>query len=88
MFNNILKSAIAYSYNYQYNSEKDCWLCGNYISKFREKIRGNYIDTIFEKFYRLDSARAKYGGSGLGLSIAKEIVEVHGGKYLPKVLIN
>ncbi|WP_331666928.1 ATP-binding protein [Metaclostridioides mangenotii] len=46
------------------------------------------MDTIFEKFYRLDSARAKYGGSGLGLSIAKEIVEVHGGKYLPKVLIN
>lgn len=35
---------------------------------------------IFEKFYRVDSSRQ--GGSGLGLSIVKTLVELHGGQVM------
>ena len=84
VFNNILKNAISYSYP---NSIIEVNVLENINSiNVTIKNEGNTIpkeklDYIFEKFYRLDEARnTNSGGAGLGLAIAKEIIEAHNGK--------
>ena len=44
-------------------------------------IYTNDQDKIFEKFYQADSTTTRnYGGSGVGLTITRHIIEAHGGK--------
>ncbi len=43
-------------------------------------IAADKIGRVFERFYQIDgSATRRYGGTGLGLALVKEIVDAHGG---------
>ncbi len=83
VFNNILKNAIAYSYANTPIEIHAGTADGSVRVSFANSgktIPQRKLDTIFEKFYRLDDARSSNtGGAGLGLAIAKEIIAQHGG---------
>ncbi len=83
VFDNLLRNAVNYSFE---NStiyidvkpqESGLSICfkntGNTIPPAK-------LERVFEQFFRLDTARStRSGGAGLGLAIAKEIVELHNG---------
>lgn len=83
VFNNILKNAIAYSYGnteITVRAEKDDTNVKIVFQNHGKTIPPQKLETIFEKFFRLDEARTtNTGGAGLGLAIAREIVTLHGG---------
>lgn len=83
VFNNVMKNAIAYSYDgTAIRIEAETTPAGVRIRFINQgdPIPEAKLRVIFEKFYRLDAARStNRGGAGLGLAIAREIVAAHGG---------
>ena len=83
VFNNILKNAVAYSDRdtpIRIRAEEADGQVSVFVENQGRTIPPQKLETIFEKFFRLDEARATAtGGAGLGLAIAKEIVTLHGG---------
>ena len=83
VFDNILRNAIAYCYADTEIRIEAKMKDGDIEITFTnagDKIPGDMLQTIFEKFYRVDGSRSTgTGGAGLGLAIAKQIVELHGG---------
>jgi two-component system phosphate regulon sensor histidine kinase PhoR len=51
------------------------------VSDFGQGIPAEHIPNLFQRFYRVDTARSRQlGGTGLGLSIVKHIAQSHGGE--------
>lgn len=88
VFDNLLRNAIAYCYEgttiriEAHEKRRDVEII---FTNEGKKISGSKLQTIFERFYRLDNSRStETGGAGLGLAIAKEIVELHHGRIIAK----
>ena len=81
---NILKNAISFSHKDSLVIIKNYIENDNFIISIEDKgigISKNDQDRIFEKFYRTDKSRNKdLGGTGLGMSIAKKIIDFHKGE--------
>lgn len=91
---NVVKNAVAYAYEGTEVRMVVETLGGSEeggvrisISNEGREISPEHMQRIFEKFYREDSSRSsERGGAGLGLAIAKEIVEAHGGTISARCL--
>ena len=83
VFDNVLRNAVSYSapsgeVEIQAREREGCAEIA--IRNQGLEIPEQELTNIFQKFYRLDQARStRTGGAGLGLAIAREIVERHGG---------
>ena len=83
VFDNLLRNAVIYSFE---GTDIDIAVTKrseNVVIKFTnhgDTISEDKLDRIFEQFYRLDVSRnTRNGGAGLGLAIAKQIIEAHKG---------
>jgi signal transduction histidine kinase len=74
---NLVENAVKYSKN---NSKIEISLTKDSLSikDFGLGISKEDIENIFDRFYRVDKVRSNASGSGLGLSIVKTIVDIHG----------
>ena len=83
VFDNVLRNAVNYSIpggQVEIEARRQGDWAEITIRNEGLEIPEGELANIFRKFYRLDAARSsRTGGAGLGLAIAKEIVELHGG---------
>ena len=85
---NLLDNAVRYTPpggEVAVTAERDRDRCTVTVSDTGPGIGAEHLPKLFERFYRVDAARtrgvsgADSGGTGIGLAIAKSVVEAHGG---------
>lgn len=88
VFDNILKNAVTYSFE---GTDIDIAVVGEgevveiTFTNHGDTIPEEKLERIFEQFYRLDVSRStSSGGAGLGLAIAKQIIELHNGTIMAR----
>ena len=83
VFDNLLRNAVIYSYTdteVAITTELQENTIVITFENFGNPIAEEKLKLIFEQFYRVDTSRnTTSGGAGLGLAIAKHIVELHKG---------
>ena len=83
VFDNLLRNAVNYSFEntpIRITAKTDAARVLLTFENDGDTISEENLTRLFEQFYRLDTSRSsRSGGAGLGLAIAKEIVELHGG---------
>ena len=83
VFGNLLRNAIAYSDEgtpIELAAAEEEGRVVVTVSDTGATIPSHKLRAIFDRFFRLDESRGSAtGGAGLGLAIAREIVELHGG---------
>lgn len=83
VFTNLMKNALAYSFEQTPIEITIARTESDAIIRFKNQgpdIPEEMQGAVFDKFYRIDNSRSSQtGGSGLGLSISKEIVLAHKG---------
>ncbi|WP_277584067.1 cell wall metabolism sensor histidine kinase WalK [Psychrobacillus antarcticus] len=84
VIDNIISNAIKYSPdggNIRFGVVMNDSMLKVMISDDGMGIPSENVDRVFDRFYRVDRARARsMGGTGLGLAIAREMIEAHGGR--------
>ncbi len=83
VFDNLMRNAISYSYENStilITAKREAEQLHICFINDGNTIPPQKLIRIFDQFYRLDTSRTtKSGGAGLGLAIAKEIIELHHG---------
>ena len=88
---NLLSNAIRHAFE---NSELSIVIASDEknttlsVTNQGEGIAAVHLQRIFDRFYRIDSARARIeGGTGLGLAIVRSIMTAHGGQVTARSLL-
>ena len=88
VFDNLLKNAVIYSFE---GTDINIAVVGQgedveiTFTNHGDTIPEEKLERVFEQFYRLDASRStSSGGAGLGLAIAKQIIELHHGAIMAR----